>query len=310
MLKKLFFLGFLSLIVFIAGAYLFWQWAIKPVDPKNQTPQVFVVPQGQSARIIGKRLQTEGLIKNQLVFNLLVDQQSLSNQLQAGDFRLSPSMDLTTIIDSLTHGSLDYWITFPEGLRVEEYAERLAAKSDLDSQAFILAAKPFEGQLFPDTYLIPQTASAQDIIALLTETFTQKSPTQDKNLIILASLIEREAKHDQDRPLVSSVLHNRLKVGMALQVDATVQYLVGNPNNWWKKDLTKQDLTVNSPYNTYLHLGLPPQPIANPGLAALQAAVNPASTDYLYYVSDSSGYNHYASSLEEHNQNIGKYLNK
>lgn len=308
MLKKLFFLGFLSLIIFIVGAYLFWQWAIRPVDPKNNTPQVFVVPQGQSAKIIGKRLKAEGLIKNQLAFNLLVDQQSLSDNLQAGDFRLSPSMDLKTMIDSLTHGSLDYWITFPEGLRVEEYAERLAAKSDLDPQVFILAAKPFEGQLFPDTYLIPQTASAEDIVALLTDTFSQKSPTQDKELIILASLIEREAKHSQDRPLVSSVLHNRLKIGMTLQIDATVQYIVGKSNNWWKKDLTKQDLAINSLYNTYLHPGLPPKPIANPGLAALQAAVSPASSDYLYYVSDSSGYNHYATTLEEHNQNITQYL--
>ena len=95
---------------------------------------------------------------------------------------------------------------------------------------------------------------------------------------------------------------------MALQVDATVQYLVGKPNNWWKKELTKQDLAVNSPYNTYLHPGLPPQPIANPGLAALQAAVNPASTNYLYYVSDSSGYNHYAEDLTGHQANIAQYL--
>ena len=308
MLKKLFPLGFLSLTVFIIGVYLFWQWAVKPVDFKNKTLQVFVVPQGQSAKIIGKRLQAEDLIKSQLVFNLLVDQQNLSNQLQAGDFRLSPSMDLKTIIDSLTHGSLDYWITFPEGLRVEEYAEKLAAKSNLDPQVFILAAKPFEGQLFPDTYLIPQTASAEDIVALLTGTFTKKSPTQDKELIILASLIEREAKHSQDRPLVSSVLHNRLKIDMALQIDATVQYLVGKPNNWWKKELTKADLAINSPYNTYLHPGLPPQPIANPGLAALQAAGGPASTNYLYYISDSSGYNYYAEDLAGHQANIAQYL--
>lgn len=308
MFRKLFPLGLLSLIIFIVGVYIFWQWAIKPVDLQNQTNQVFVVPQGQSAKIISKRLQAEKLIRNQLVFNIFVDQQGLSNKLQAGDFRLSPSMDLKTIIDSLTHGSLDYWITFPEGLRVEEYAEKLTSKSSLNPQAFILAAKPFEGRLFPDTYLIPQTASAEDIVTLLTETFTQKSPTQDKDLIIVASLIEREAKHSQDRPLVASVLHNRLEINMALQIDATVQYALGKPDQWWKKDLTKQDLAINSPYNTYLHLGLPPRPIANPGLAALQAALNPASTDYLFYLSDSSGNNHYAVTLEEHNQNIAKYL--
>jgi len=308
MFKKLFSFGFISLILLILAGVIFWRWAKLPVDEKNTTPQVFVIPQGQSAKIIGQRLKTSGFIKSQLAFNLLVDQQSLGNKLQAGDFRLSPSMNLSIIIDSLTHGSLDYWITFPEGLRAEEYAERLASKSDLDQQAFILAAKPYEGHLFPDTYLIPQTASAEDIVQLLTTTFDKKSPTQDDDLIVLASLIEREAKHAKDRPLVASVLHNRLEIGMALQIDATVQYVIGKPDNWWKKDLTKQDLAANSPYNTYLHPGLPPKPIANPGLASLEAALNPAQTNYLFYVSDSSGYNHYAEDLTGHNSNIEKYL--
>ncbi|MCG2740997.1 MAG: endolytic transglycosylase MltG, partial [Syntrophaceae bacterium] len=105
-----------------------------------------------------------------------------------------------------------------------------------------------------------------------------------------------------------SVLHNRLKINMALQIDATVQYAIGKPDNWWKKELTKTDLAVNSPYNTYLHPDLPPQPIANPGLAALQAAVNPDLTNYLYYVSDSFGYNHYAEDLAGHQANIAQYL--
>ncbi|MFH0942814.1 MAG: endolytic transglycosylase MltG [Candidatus Beckwithbacteria bacterium] len=308
MFKKLFLLGVISLILLFIAGVLFWRWANSPVDKKNSAPQVFVVPQGQSAKIIGQRLKTSGFIKSQLAFNLLIDQQSLGNKLQAGDFRLSPSMDLSTIIDSLTHGSLDYWITFPEGLRGEEYAQRLADKSNLDPQAFILAAKPYEGHLFPDTYLIPQTASAEDIIKLLTDTFDQKSPTQDDDLIILASLIEREAKHAQDRPLVSSVLHNRLELGMALQIDATVQYIIGRPDNWWKKELSKQNLAIDSPYNTYLYPGLPPKPISNPGLASLKAALEPAKTNYLFYLSDSSGYNHYAEDLAGHNANIDKYL--
>lgn len=308
MLKKLFVFGLTGLTLLFLIGIVFWRWSNSPVDINNTTPQVFVVPQGQSAKIIGQRLKTNGFIKSQLAFNLLVDQQSLGNKLQAGDFRLSPSMDLSAIIDSLTHGSLDYWITFPEGLRVEEYAERLAEKSNLDPQAFILAAKPYEGRLFPDTYLIPQTASAEDIVKLLTDTFNRKSPTQADDLIILASLIEREAKHSQDRPLVSSVLHNRQELKMALQIDATVQYIVGKPDKWWKKELTKQDLTIDSPYNTYLYPGLPPKPIANPGLASLEAALKPAETNYLFYLSDSSGYNHYATDLVGHNANIDKYL--
>lgn len=308
MLKKLFSFLLFSLVIFCGGVYLFYKNAQKPVNPKDIALQVFVVPQGQSAKTIAQRLKQSGFIKNDLVFRLLINRKNLGSSLQAGDFRLSPSMNLDTIIESLTHGSLDYWITFPEGLRVEEYAEKLAAKSSISQQDFILAAKPYEGQLFPDTYLIPQSASASDVVELLTDTFAIKSPTQDKTIIILASLIEREAKHEQDRPLVSSVLHNRLKINMALQIDATVQYALGKTGNWWPKNLTHENLTINSPYNTYFNTGLPPKPICNPGLSTLKSALNPSETDYLYYVSDSSGYNHYGATLQEHNQNIAQYL--
>ncbi|MDP4031112.1 MAG: endolytic transglycosylase MltG [Patescibacteria group bacterium] len=296
------------LVAIPASLYGYWRWANLAVDNKNETEQIFVVPQGQSTSTIAQRLKQEKLIKSPLVFRLLVEQKDLSSKLQAGDFRLSATMDLETIVENLTHGSLDFWITFPEGLRVEEYAARLAQKSDLDVQKFILAAKPSEGQLFPDTYLIPNTASAEDVVSLLTDTFSQKSPTIDKRMLIIASMIEREAKHDQDRLLVSSVIHNRLQIGMAIQIDATVQYLLGKPGEWWPKDLTRDDLKINSPYNTYLNSGLPPAPIANPGLASLKAALNPAETDYLYYVSDSFGYNHYGVTLEEHQENIANFL--
>jgi len=307
MVKKL--LGFV--LVGISGLVLllgYWRWAVSPVNQKNNNPQIFVVPQGQSVKTIAARLKQAGLIKNELIFRLAVERKALSASLQAGDFRLSPGMNLEAIIESLTHGRLDYWITFPEGLRVEEYAEKLAAKSGIDINDFILAAKPYEGQLYPDTYLIPDNASAEDIVTLLTDTFKQKSPTRDQKTIILASLIEREAKHEPDRPLVSSVLHNRLRLGMALQVDATVQYILGKRNSWWPKNLSREDLKTPSPYNTYLQPGLPPKPICNPGLLNLEAALNPAQTDYLYYVSDSGGYNHYAVTLEEHNANVAKYL--
>lgn len=301
-MKRLLFLLALGLIGFIS-----YRWSIAPVS-RDTTAQTFTVPGGQSAGAIASRLKQAGLIKSRTMFKLLVDRQDLSASLQAGDFELSPSMNLAAIIQALTHGSQDYWVTFPEGLRVEEYAEKLAAKSSLEPADFILAAKPYEGRLFPDTYKIPQTASAQDVVDLLTDTFAKKSPAQDKKTIIIASLIEREAKHAADRPLVSSVLHNRLNIGMALQIDATVQYILGKPANWWPNNLTRDNLQIASPFNTYLNTGLPPQPICNPGLSSLEAAAAPASTDYLYYVSDSSGINHYASTLEEHNANIEQYL--
>lgn len=306
-LKK-FSLLLLLLLVLPVATYGWYRWQLTPVNQKNAEETIFVVPQGQNATAIGKRLQQEGFIKSSLVFKLVLNRLGYESRLQAGSFRLSQSMDLNTIVESLTHGSLDFWITFREGLRVEEYAEILAEKSDIDAIEFILAAKPFEGQLFPDTYLIPQTASPQDVVDILVFTFERKSPTQDQDTIIIASLIEREARHVQDRLLVSSVLHNRLNLGMALQIDATVQYVIGEKDDWWPNNLTREQLAIKSPYNTYLNAGLPPQPIANPGSDSLEAALNPAETDYLYYLSDSAGFNHYATDLEGHNQNIVEFL--
>ena len=305
-LKK--FKWLLPVLALPALIYGYWRWANLPVDIDNQIEQVFVVPQGQATSVIAQRLAREKLIKSALVFRLAVEQKGLGGKLQAGDFRLNRAMALGTIMDNLTHGRLDFWITFPEGLRVEEYAERLAEKSKIDLAEFILAAKPLEGQLFPDTYLIPNTAATEDIVSLLTNTFTKKSPTPERRMLIIASLIEREAKHDADRKLVSSVIHNRLNIGMALQIDATVQYVLGKSGAWWPINITFEDLRIKSPYNTYLNIGLPPAPIANPGLASLRAAMDPAETDYLYYVSDSGGFNHYAVTLEEHQTNIAKYL--
>ncbi|MEA3355425.1 MAG: endolytic transglycosylase MltG [Patescibacteria group bacterium] len=309
MLKKLIFLGLILLIILFLTTIGWYQWVIKPINPKITSTQVFVIPKGQATSNIAKRLKQAKLIKSDLAFKLFVDQKNYSNKLQAGDFQLSPSMDLETIIESLTHGSLDFWITFPEGLRVEQIAERLQEKTtNFTKNDFIIQAKPYEGHLFPDTYLIPQTASIQDVIDLLLKTFNQKSPTQDKNTIILASLIEREAKHQKDKSLVSSVIHNRLDINMALQIDATVQYILGKEGGWWPNNLTLKDLKTPSPYNTYQNSSLPPAPISNPGLETLKAATAPANTNYLYYVSDSGGYNHYAKDLAGHNANIKKYL--
>ena len=176
-----------------------------------------------------------------------------------------------------------------------------------------------EGYLFPDTYLIPKDADIDKVISIMRNNFNSKIAEagisgDDPNLaryVIIASLIEREAKHDADRSLVSSVINNRLRIGMKLDIDATIQYALGyqeNEKRWWKKSLTREDLRLESPYNTYLNNGLPHLPISNPGIVAIKAALNPADTDYLYYVSDSSGKNHYAQTIEGHNANIKTYL--
>ena len=176
--------------------------------------------------------------------------------------------------------------------------------------------------MFPDTYLIPKDATAHDVAAKLKNTFDQKVPIAvldkgteinltPKEVVILASLVEREAKNNEERQLIAGVLVNRLKAGIALQVDATVQYAKGYDsakNTWWPFINSSDYQTVQSPYNTYLFAGLPPLPIASPGLESIRAAANPAPTDYFYYLHDNDGNIHFAKTIEEHNENIQKFL--
>lgn len=311
-------LVFLSLI----GGFLWWQNGTSAVNSKDKTTSIFVVEKGAGVREIANKLKAENLIKSPVVFFLLVKKEGLDSKIQAGDFRLSKSMTALEIAQNLTHGTLDIWVTIPEGKRAEEIADILqkSLPTYQDNWSDILVKN--EGYLFPDTYLFPKDTDITTIVSVMKNTFENKYQklTTTKNhtkneIVVIASLIEREAKHPEDRPLVASVLYNRLDIGMALQIDATVQYAIGTikcsnkkaPCNYWPKNLTKDDLSFPSLYNTYKQPGLPPAPISNPGLASLQASANPAKTNYLYYISDKNGINRYGKTLEEHHANIAKY---
>lgn len=288
------------------------------VDRRDRTQKIFVVRKGQNVRDIAKSLKDERLIRDPVVFFLLVVRGGLDKKIQAGDFRLSPSMTAQNIAETLTHGTLDVWVAVPEGYRAEEIAELLAQKTPTFTQTWRDVLNQHEGYLFPDTYLIPKDADVELVVSIMRKNFEQKFATLPplknkltrKEVVTIASLIEREAKFPEDRPLVASVILNRLAIGMKLDIDATVQYILGyqeDEKRWWKKHLTNKDLAIDSPYNTYRNPGLPPTPIANPGLASLRAVVNPVGTNYLYYVSDKNGRNHYAETIEEHRENIKKY---
>ncbi|MBI3282676.1 endolytic transglycosylase MltG [Candidatus Curtissbacteria bacterium] len=294
----------------------------------DSTLMRFVIKPGQPVTQIAKNLKEAGLVKNALAFRLLVAQMGIGKNIQAGDFRLAPNMPARDLAGELTHGAIDIWITFPEGLRVEEIAEivqnslRTAEneKYAFDKKEFIKIAE--EGYMFPDTYLIAKDATAADIATRLRTTFDEKVDEKlltsgsknnltSQDLVILASLIEREAKTNQERPVIAGILVNRLNAGIALQVDATVQYAKGYDsakNSWWPAVSPADYDSVDSLYNTYLHPGLPPTPIANPGLESIRAAAEPADTDYLYYLHDSDGKIHYAETIEEHNKNIKDFL--
>ena len=316
----LFLFCFILFLVFILGEYLYYKEGLLPVNKNDRSSKIFVINKGETLTSIIKRLSKEDLIRNRIIFYILVKQLGIEKKIQAGDFRLSPSMSAEEIAQTLTHGTLDIWVTIIEGLRKEEIAQIIGEKFNIPASEFIKYAR--EGYLFPDTYLIPKDANLNTVLNIFENNFNTKVNEEIKNnikkkgltleeAIIIASLIEREAKYQNDRPLVASVIFNRLKNNMKLDIDATVQYALGyqiREKTWWKKNLTKNDLEIDSPYNTYKNLGLPPEPICNPGLSSIEAVINAPKTDYFYYISDKSGHLHFAKTLEEHYKNIDKYL--
>jgi len=311
------------LLVTVFGGWFWFQTQLQAVDPANDQKVTFVIPKGQATSSIGQRLFDEGLIKNTFAFRFVVRQENLGGKIQSGSFKLSKSMSVKQIAQQLTVGTQDVWVTIPEGKRAEEIAELFSDVSSFDADEFLSLAKEDEGYLFPDTYLFPQQATAQLVHTTLTKRFDevvkankieQKAKNQSRTLdevVILASLLEREARTATEMKMVSGILDNRLKDGMALQVDATLQYVKTTKKmngSWWAPALSA-DKELDSPYNTYKFPGLPPGAISNPGLKALQATVEPTSSDNYYYISDRDGREmYYAKTYDEHLENIEKYL--
>lgn len=312
------------IIVLIAGIFYgiksYWNGLLDPVSPKNTSEKIFVVRKGESVSQIADHLKKEGLIKSPLAFNYLAKNSALSSQIQAGDFKLSPSMSSEEILKELTVGAVDKWVTLLEGWRVEEMAEEISSKLKIENSKFIKVAK--EGYMFPDTYLFRVDSTPEEIAQIMRDNFRKKYSSELINIInrlgltagqgvILASIVEREARSDEARRMAASILLKRLNIGMGLNADATIQYALGyqaSEKSWWKRHLTREDLKTDSPYNTYLYKGLPPAPISNPSLSALQAVARAdPSTPYLYYYHDSQGRSHYAKTLDEHNENVARY---
>jgi len=306
------------LIIAIVGGVLWWKNGVSAVDSKNKDSIIFVVAKGDGVKEISNRLKAKNLIKSRVAFFLLVRVLALDKEIQAGDFRLSPSMSASEIAENLTHGTLDIWITVPEGKRSAEIAQILKEKIPTYESTWASTLASQEGYLFPDTYLIPKDADIGMVVNQMRGNFDVKYATLDvsnsdltqREIVVLASLIEREAITNAEKPIIAGILLNRLNAGMVLQVDSTIQYAKGqnkSNNKWWEPVMLEEYKSVRSDYNTYLFTGLPPGPISNPGLEALKAAVNPADTDYLYYLHDKDRKIRYAKTLKEHNANIEKF---
>jgi UPF0755 protein len=311
-------LGFLIFLLVSCGA-IYFSWGSSPACLQNCQPKIFLINKGESFSSVANRLEKEGFIRSALIFHFIAWREQSINKIQAGDFRLNPQSSPETIAQNITKGTLDIWVTLLEGWRREEIAQKLSSQglTAFKTDEFLALTKNLEGRLFPDTYLIPREATAEKIVNILTQNFQKKVSEVDKDTLVMASIIEREIRNSQDRKIISGILWKRLKNNWPLQADATVQYAVAsskckllnaNCSDWWPHNLTKQDLAIKSAYNTYLNQGLPPAPIANPGLGAIEAAMAPLSSDYWFYLSDSDGVTHYARTDQEQAQNIQKYL--
>jgi UPF0755 protein len=321
---------FFLFLLFLTTTFIWWRISNQPVNSKKTAQKIIVIKKGQSIDQIAQNLKENNFIRSVLAFKLKIYQLGLIKKIQAGDYRLSSSMSLTQIIQSLSHGTIDQWVTIPEGWRAEEIIE-FFEKNFFSTPLSQTDKTPFlqkEGYLFPDTYLIPKKSTAQNIIAIFQKNFDQKFNSQlekeakknnltKNDVVILASLVEREAKNPEDRPLIAGILLKRLQKNWPLQVDATLQYIVASQQckitqdkcHWWPQPKSG-DKRIRSPYNTYQNPGFPPAPICNPGLSSIKATIYPKTSDYWYYLSDKNGQIYYSTTLEEHQKNIKEFLNE
>ncbi len=326
MVKKVFGMLVLLGIIALTGAILWYNFSLGAVSCGERCGvadviQTIVVPKGEGISALAEDLESKKIIRSALAFKIYARLNNLAGVIQAGSFRISPSMNVSEIASALSKGTNDTWVTLIEGWRNEEIANKLNEDLGIGKTDFLKQAK--EGYMFPDTYQFPKTATADYIVSYLENTFDQKysASLRDKikrqglseaQGVILASIVEREARSDGARTQVASILLKRLKIGMALNADATVQYardtqLVkqsGTRIKYWQPVTQDDYKDVVSPYNTYLNVGLPPAPICNPSVSSLESVANAnPNTAYLYYYHDSKGNSYYATTLEEQNRN-------
>ena len=303
---KSFFKGFFTFLFLILLAVFFFYWGI--FIPKNKAgkEKIFSIEKGQGLFEIGGNLEKEGLIKSKIFFDFYVILIRKEKNLQAGKYFLSSSMNIPQIAQKIISGDIaKVKVTIPEGFTVREIEERLGIELPGDN---------LEGYLFPDTYYFPIDVSGEEIVRIMRENFEKKiSPYKEEieksgktiqEIIIMASLIEKEVKTKEEKEIVSGILWKRLKAGIPLQVDATITYITGKKTT----KISFEDLQIDSPYNTYKYKGLPPGPICNPGLESILAALYPKESDYWYYLSTPDGKTLFFKTLEEHNLAKAKYL--
>lgn len=309
--------------------YYLWQYYHTPTG-YHAEPLTFDLVPGSSVTQIASQLHRAGLIRHRHMFILYTMLTRTTSRLQAGEYTLRSTMSPAQILKMFYYGKvIQYSLTIPEGATVRDIA-RLTMAQDMGTEQMVLglahdpsfiralglSTSSLEGYLFPETYYFSRHTDARAMLARMVRTYHQYYTAEiarqaqhfglsQHEVVTLASLIEKEAKVDAERPLIAAVFHNRLRRGMRLQCDSTVIYALGER---FDGNLRKADLQFDSPYNTYLYAGLPPGPIANPGQRSLQAAVTPAPVDYLYFVATKqAGTHQFSRTLREHNRAVQRY---
>lgn len=315
-------------VLLVIGAILFAPYGVyKHFNNKGAMVKV-EIPQGISAIKIADILKKEGVIQSPLFFRLCVKISGSGPFLRSGVFDLNKNMSSIEVIWHLINdsGTPTFRVTILEGWRIEEIAAELFKRGIIDNeQKFISIAKEekSEGFLFPSTYQLPKNMAPIDIIKIMRAEYNRnispviamaKNELNENEVLTLASIVEREAVFDDERPKIAAVYLNRLKIGKRLEADPTVQYALGYfpvEGRHWKKGLTYTDLKVDSPYNTYRNIGLPPSPIASPGLSSVKAVLNPeANFDALYFVADNTGRHIFSKTYHQHLQTIKTIRNE
>lgn len=316
------------LVMGVIFAALLYQYATTPASA-SQNGQVVEIKPGMTLKQVAHLLADKELLSEPSTFMLYTYLQGEQNHIQAGEYRFSPSMPPRDILEALTSGmAVLYTVTIPEGYRITDIAGLLEAKGLVDKPAFIEATRnrelleslhipsgSLEGYLYPETYKFSKAGGARRIVQTLLDTFKERVLQPERvqqaeamqftfhEIITLASLIEKETGLGKERKLISSVFHNRLAKNMRLQTDPTVIYAMVN----FDGNIRKKDLSIDSPYNTYKHFGLPPGPIASPGLESIQAALDPEETDFLYFVSRKDGSHQFSTNYKDHIRAVQKY---
>jgi UPF0755 protein len=324
----------LLVVILVAAAtasYVFYARLHQPFRGYREAERFVEIPSGSGSRSIGERLIAAGVIRDDLTYRVALWRSGAARTLKAGEYRFEGEMTPLAVIDKIARGDVVLLnVTFREGLTIDEMSRVFEGNGFGPAKSFTAAAadaslvrdfdpqaRDLEGYLFPDTYALPRGSDAQRVVRAMVDRFQQvmtpdiRKAAADRGLsvrqlVTLASLVEKETAKPEERPLVAAVYSNRLRIGMGLQCDPTVIYALQRAGRY-TGNLRRDDLQFDSPYNTYRYPGLPPGPIAAPGKGSLEAAASPADVDFVYFVSRNDGSHEFARTLDEHNRNVQRW---